>query len=269
MSIKCNVKLFVQSWRTASRPKKIITALIGSILFLQITLVILQCGYSVTKTLLAKSKVTHVRLSVEQQADEEFYAMVDALQQNGLIDSEVGNSKYDVCYISEDDAGWMAYNYYQICYLRYVKGYTTSASKNDLNRVAHANQNLFGETIDKSFGDEAYPCRIAEYQFKESLRYITSKSQNDNRSECDAPSSIKGLHSIAGASGGIVIRKIWGDSVPSQNGNVSQSEIWLSRERAYYREDLGCGLNLLFCINLRPNAVLNGSNKYDPYTSLE
>lgn len=210
----------------------------------------------------APQKIASSRSSTEQTADKRLEQIAKLITHAGITDKQIASSKIDVCYVTHSDQGWFAYTYYQDCYLRYVQGYTTKLSKDELKRKLLAQpeaQSLFNKENSNSttvIDDcELYQKAFTDTTNKGELIYRPANVTNDEYS-CKVPNPLQGLFSVKGP---IVLDdelaiKIYRNYDTTKIDN-SSNQFWFTFDEYYYHEDLGCNAGGIFCDNPRPKPI--------------
>lgn len=214
------------------------------------------------QTKAAPQKIANSRSSTEQTADKKLEQITSLITQAGITDKQIASSKIDVCYVTHADQGWFAYTYYQDCYLRYVQGYTTKLSKDELKRKLLAQpeaQNLFNKENSNptaAFEDcELYQKAFTDTTNKGELIYRPANVTNDEYS-CKVPNPLQGLFSVKGP---IILdnelaTKTYRTFDATKIDN-STNQFWFSFDEYYYHEGLGCSAGGIFCDNPRPKPI--------------
>jgi hypothetical protein len=254
MTKKKKPNRLVRYWESASHAKRTVTVLIMLIAIPVVLTVASYIRIGISNRL-AAGKVTHARLAAEKQSDARFNDMMTALQRDGLAKTEIAASKYDVCYITHSDSGWMTVSWYQECYIRYVKGYTTNASRKKVLEFARTHASLFGSSTDDGFMQSSASCKIARQNYRETLRYRPVGASDMMSQDCALPATLADFLSIRMPASGIMVRRAYEHSADNLTTTANSPEIWVEYQRDYYDESLGCGVGL-FCGNPRTRAAL-------------
>jgi hypothetical protein len=205
--------------------------------------------YSVVVIVQQKSAT---RAAVEQKTDKKVADFEAALIDSGIAGSQIASSKVSVCYVDHQDEGWFAANWYQGCFLRYVRGYTTGLTKPAIESKVSASSGLssLSGTI---FGDND-PCEISFGVGDFNFTYLPAGVQRSEYSSCEIPDQLQGISSIDPV--------VLDDELTVKSYKVfdaaqvssTQDQIWFDFDQNYYRENLGCAISLL-CDSPRDRAV--------------
>lgn len=210
----------------------------------------------------APQKIASSRSNTELIADKKLKQIEYLITQAGITDKQIASSKIDICYVTHDDQGWIAYTYYQDCYLRYVKGYTTKLNKNELKQKLLAQpraQNLFNKENSNpttGFDDcELYQKAFTDTTNKGELIYRPANITNDEHS-CKVPNPLQGLSSVKGPNvlDDELATKIYRTYDITKIDN-SSNQFWFTFDEYYYHEDLGCSIGVLFCDSPRSKPI--------------
>ena len=95
-------------------------------------------------------QVTQARTSQEPTYDKDRSKKIQALHDIGIISTTTPaySSKIDACYVTHNDTGWVAANWYQDCYIRYTDLFPITFSRSDIEQKLENfkdTPNLFGK----------------------------------------------------------------------------------------------------------------------------
>lgn len=197
----------------------------------------------------AKQNVVSSRSVGEKRLNAIVSQRSNLIRQSKIISSSIGLSKTNVCYISHDDEGLFAKNWYQKCYLRYVEGYYVDASKDSVEQTISniSNDNtLFGKS-------DNFKCNIFSKDFVFSILYRPASGMREKI--CEIPDKFRGVLSIKGPvlPENLSIEVI--EDFKEDGIDNSKNQIWLTHNEEYYSEELGCGVGIIFCDNPRPKPI--------------
>ncbi len=236
-----------------SKKKKAAIALL-IILALPFVYALLVFSKQTIKTHSAKHKVTVARDKIEQSTDQKVANFETALINSGAVGPKLASSKASVCYVTHADQGWFAVNWYQDCYLRYVEGFSTNLSRETFKAKLSGSTDLLTAMGELSNEDKFYPstCVISDRTDKFKVSYLPINFTKDEAFSCDIPNQLQGLTSVDGP---IILdnelaikRYVNFDPAPLINNG---SQVWFEHDEFYYHEDLGCGIDYVFCGNPR------------------
>lgn len=231
--------------------KKKLLIIFGIILLVPIVLILLDYANQYHKYVSAKSKVAEARTKAMPDFNQKSATAAAALRQAGLITIPLASSKVDVCYVTHEDQGWFAANWYQDCYLRYVQGFETTATKTEALQKVSSLSDIFGEPQDSPNAQTVFKCELAESNFKETVRYRPAGSPISSLNECGIPDQLQGVFSVKGPI--MLDNELSAKSYDSFNPvtvDNSKNQIWVMSDTYYYHEELGCGFGI-FCANPR------------------
>ncbi|MBC7869015.1 hypothetical protein H7X69_02465 [Candidatus Saccharibacteria bacterium] len=209
-------------------------------------------------TLVADYKVKEARSINEYKYDQQRLDKIDMLLDSGTINSAKPqySSKIDACYVTHSDRGWVAANWYQDCYIRYVDLLPTTLPRpvveQRLNSLKNVNA-VFGEP-------EKYSPIICDTlyknKYKPTLIYLNLKAETQGKSrKCSVPKMTQDTFTIRGP---IVLDDELSTNVQrSFDVNAIDQEaqyILMQSDNYYYHESLGCGFGLL-CPSPRTNPI--------------
>lgn len=200
----------------------------------------------------AKNKIISARQTAEKSADSKANGAVNDLRRLGVVASSIESSKVDVCYVTHRDAGWVASGWYQDCYLRYVSGFVTAMSREELRSSVMANPSTllyFGEEYSSSY------CGLFGQNYEATLIFRPANITNEEY-DCNVPRLLQGLWSVRGPAthDDELSVKTYKTFDPETVPN-SQNQVWFVFDERYYHEELGCGLGPIFCSNPRNKPV--------------
>lgn len=190
-----------------------------------------------------RKQITALRANSEQINDNKIKQQIAFLQNTGVVDTHITSSKADVCYVKNlgDGYGIFPGGWKQICYLRYVEGYTTQLNREQIISTLHDLQN-----IELLFGEKTgYFCGLYEQSGRETILFTPGKNSEDVKLfvSCEPPSKIKDGNSVKG--GLAVYRedslnvKVFRD-FDTEKLDYSKNQIWLVIQEDYYQESIIC-----------------------------
>lgn len=236
--------------------KKKIFVTLGILVMLPILYVAIKLSGQYFTTRAAIGKVTAARSAAEKVDDKVFRDMSDLLFREGIATARLGSSKVDICYIDHNDAGWFAMNWYQRCYLRYVEGLAVNLDRATLKQKLASLpevKSLFGEI---STLPDTYPypreCQLYKKQYSTTMIFLPAGHTTfDPDGTCTIPAQInRESYPSLGPPVGVKRYRTFSETSVAN----SQHQIWLTHQKEYYREDLGCGVGL-FCESPRSKPV--------------
>lgn len=182
-----------------------------------------------------------LRLEADKIASIQLAEISDILEnQIDAADTLIGSSKTDHCYKAAKQSGWFTNGAYQKCALRYVLGYYTDLSKDQLQNLLEQNQNLHAVFInmDSSFTND---CAVGPKSFGAAIRYHAA-----GQTECGIPPNSSPNSFLYNT---YSEHTDWSLDRDMVDGSLNQ--IWIAFEQTYLYKDLGCkGLAFLGCNNL-------------------
>jgi hypothetical protein len=234
---------------------------IGRNIIIVISLLVLgficfRIAINITSRITAFANVTTARQQAIISTDKQLASQILALQQAGLIGHLIAQSKLDVCYTDHNDQGWLAANWYQNCYLRYVSGYTTNQDKTAVLEKLTALQGIFGQVQNTPYEQQVSPCDLAEINYQESVRYRVANSNITESNECGMPDPVQGVFigpdPALESNDQMSVQKFY--SYATTHVDNSHDQLWIIHNDSYYHEELGCGIGI-FCENPRVRPV--------------
>ncbi len=194
------------------------------------------------------------------KSDKTFEEQKKLISELGGGTTSVALSKKDICFIAHNDSGWMATDYYQECYIRYVQLFTTDLTKDEIIQKLQSNtqranlstktvvNSLFGDVEPSSYATEKYAqCVVYKQNYSPSVVYIPAgfdASKYEFPQDCEAPSKTD-VPGPAYAMADLSV-KTYQDIDPSLV-DTSKIQLWTIYTSKYYEENLGCGVGILFC----------------------
>lgn len=227
--------------------KKRILISIGILILIPVVYIFIHHVYQLRKTHAANSKVAEARSEALKRVDQEIAGKVEALKQAGLVTDGIAFSKTDICYITHEDQGWFASNWYQDCYIRYVQGFTTDLSKEEALQKAGTLSEYFGDLPD-DYLQLVNRCELAADSRRETARYRPAGSPiYDRADDCGIPNQLQATWSVRGP--GMLDDQLsvhrYSSFDSATIGSLSD-QVWIMSDTHYYHEDLGCGFGI-FC----------------------
>jgi hypothetical protein len=220
--------------------------LIGLVIFL--LPVISSIVKSQWNNYVAKNEIVKQRQDSEKASESQVKSNTEYIKETLGVTKNIGSSKIDVCYLNHSDGGWMIAYWYQDCYLRYVDGFETSLSRDEVIARIVANpksKELFSSEYD--YGPDG--CLIYQRLFYVPANYAGMDY------DCFVPNQLQGIWSVRGAitnDGKLSTKKY--RSFDNEMVNRTVNIIWVTHEDHYYHEQLGCGIGL-FCSSPRAKPV--------------
>ena len=211
-------------------------AVVGAVITLPIIWVLISNHW---QSLHANRDIASSRSVAEKEADKKVERNITYLKTSLGVSNTIGSSKIDICYLNHNDQGWMIASWYQDCYIRYIDGFETTLSIDEVKAKIFSDPNskkLLSSEND--FGPRG--CRLYE-----SIYYIPSNYVG-NDYDCEVPNQLQGTWSVRGA--------ITQDSELSTKTyrkfdylsvKKSINQIWVITEDHYYSEELNCGVGIL------------------------
>lgn len=252
----------ISNFETVNIPPKPRKNLLKMILISILGLIIILVVVFIVQTGVVTQKIAASRSTAERTADKKLEQIENLVAQAGITDKQIASSKIDICYVTHTDQGWTVSSYYQDCYLRYIQGYTTKLSKDELKQKLLAQQEaqtLFNEEY-RSLAAVLDECEL----YHEALTFTPSKGEltyrpanvTDEEYSCKVPNPLRGLWSVRGPFiiDDALAAKIYRTYDITRIDN-STNQFWLSFDEHYYHEDLGCIIGGIFCGNPRPTPI--------------
>lgn len=196
---------------------------------------------------IAKDNVVLGRESAESYVDGKVDEAIDTLQKSGVVIDRLGSSKVDVCYI--DYRGKSPDSWYQDCYLRYVEGFSTSLTIDEVRSKLLSNPrsiSIFGNDSSKMQTNPDYLyCTLFDRfnhtdDYRTELQMIPANTKG-GYGECEIPDLLQSYGSVKGhikLSDELSVKEY--NTFDSSSIDNSQNQIWLMFNKHYYHEELGC-----------------------------
>lgn len=237
--------------------KKILIALL-IIVSVPALFVVVNIADNYRKSIAAESKIKNARQTAEIVSDEKIKEATNILKELGIATDSLGSSKTDVCYVNHRDQGWFAASWYQDCYIRYVDGFTTKLSRDEVMQRLTSNIKTpayFGQSYSVSVNRGVSNCGLFEEEYKTTLLYRPANYRLDHYS-CEIPNPLQALWSVKGpiVSDDELSVKAYRTFDIDEVDN-SKNQVWIMFDDHYYHEDLGCGVGAVFCNNPRSKPV--------------
>ena len=238
--------------------KKAVLIVILSIISIPILLTLMNIGNNFRKNIIADKEIQIARQLAEGLTDKKVSEAKNLLTESGIAVDDIESSKIDVCYVNHSDAGWMASNWYQDCYLRYVNGFATDLASQDVKQMLMTNPKTsayFGDEDAVLIFTQRLYCGLFEKDHSTTLVYRPANLGYDEDG-CEIPSPYQSVSSVRGPiilDDELSVRtyKIFN---PLEVDN-SRNQIWTIFDEHYYHEELGCGTGFIFCSNPRSTPV--------------
>lgn len=239
--------------KVTASPKKKILFVVGCVALVCITLTGIFYAYQFERWLAARHKLEGVRSQERHIFDQEMAQRTELLKSAGIIDASLASSEADVCYVNSKDTGWVTTGWYQECYLRSVRGFTTHLSKIEILQRLNGLSADFGEVQSNTTDDQvAFPCSLADLNGDDTLRFIAANGANSDRLGCAIPSQAKdSMLIVPDVSQGQLSIKYF-NKFNASAIDSSSTQVWLMFNDVYYHENLGCGIGPCFSPRLKP-----------------
>lgn len=186
-----------------------------------------------------KSSKVKSKIRVERQiAEKSFQIKLDQkiadLQKQGVIDSNITETKADTCYIDHNDSGWMIQEWYQNCNIKYIGVFSAEYTPNEaFSKLSQVQKNLIVERC----------ASLEDYSSGFSLLYRPPNAP-EQTFDCKAPQVEEQTFDSSEQ------RRKSTQYYTYLNRNRidnSKSQIWIVYELPYYHETLGCNHIGLSC----------------------
>ncbi|QQG51202.1 MAG: hypothetical protein HZB75_01715 [Candidatus Saccharibacteria bacterium] len=203
-----------------------------------------------------KAKVLKSKNESEMLFDESRGLQISALVKAGVLSSSTPDysSKLDVCYVTHSDQGWVASNWYQDCYIRYVDLFSTLLDRRDVDEKLKKGR-ISGtpyDALNKKACDVVY-----EQGSDSSLSYLNWQVDSAQQAQynCRVPKPTQNSFTTRGPI--LLDRELVTFSERSfspEEVDKSKHYIAIESDNFYYHESLGCGMGFL-CSSPRERAI--------------
>lgn len=206
----------------------------------------------------ASSKVLTARSSGEKISEQKLAQFEKLVREAGVTDQQIASSKVDVCYIAHMSNDFWPVTNYQNCYFRYVRGYTTAISKDELVQKLRAQPGFATLFIERDWSTSAIGCELYQNTYTNGrsngkLSYRPTDMAIE-RFDCTVPDPKQGLNTIDGfEDADTLATKVYQAYDASKIDNTT-NQLWYSFDEKYYSEDLGCD-NSFYCGSPRPKPI--------------
>jgi hypothetical protein len=232
---------------TTRKPVLIATALLIVICIIFIGNIVHDYG---VKNAVLKSKNEN-----ESAFDKTRESKVTALLKSGITASSSPDysSKLDICYVTHSDQGWVATNWYQDCYIRYVDLFRTTLDRQDVD-VKLNDAQIFGVpyTLNPRICDIAY-----EQGRDASVSYLNWQVDPAQQAQydCRVPKPTQTTFTVRGPLVSDSELSIHPErSFSPEAVDKSKHYVAIESDNFYYHESLGCGFGIA-CPSPRAKAI--------------
>lgn len=207
----------------------------------------------------ARNNVIAARQNKEPEFDQARDYRLAVLSSAGLLDKKVADysSKVDVCYITHSSQGWMAANWYQECYVRYVDLFSTSLNRDDVSEKLHSAtkaKKIPANDIDYLTGGcgVIYSNNDGALGVSHLKLNTTNEQSKTNIDECQLPDQLQGPFRV-----GVFLDEQLSKKTLRSFKDIDRSKnyILLESDNDYYDEDLGCAWGMFFCNSPRMSPI--------------
>lgn len=195
-------------------------------------------------------QVTQARTSQEPIYDKDRFKKIQALHDMGIIGTTTPaySSKIDACYVTHNDTGWVAANWYQDCYIRYTDLFPIVLSRSNVEQKLESSKdtpNLFGNL--ETFRPKNCGALYRNDSYKPTLIYLNWNIENAEKGvNCKIPKQTQDTFTVRGP---IVLDKELTTKI-ERSFNVDDIDqtkryLFVQSDNYYYHESLGCGIGIL------------------------